>query len=1772
MRKRQQSLQIRIVLMFLCAVMVLSSSIPALAIQPAAAQKIIRLGTDKTTQGHWEGKYGTDAAILFGYAYTGDRTPADSSGRFLIGPGNDVNLLLQSENSSLQSYSYYCGGRLHCYNKDDNFILDMPSSSTSTKFLAGAYCGAKLPATGYFSSNFTLNMKDEGYHVITIYGCTAASNAFDIVFVKNSSEVFRDTLPKDTFKNGEYVSYLVPGSVTVFIHAPNVTGASGIFVDDASVCAIDTFSVASDSASTASKLTWSETSVPNSAKIIVEKEADNGWAEIAELTVPSGGSYLDNNVTDGNTYSYRLRTVSGTAYSLPTETRSCTITAPLTGTGVFRLGTDKTTRGHWDGKYGSTDAAILFGYAYTGGHEPKDNDGRFKFAPNQYDYVFRAADSSLNSYNVYSGGYLWCYDESDDSILDMPSGSENQKFLCGAFHYATNDSLFTLNLTDETYHVITLYGSKKMTGDFTLTFEKSGEAIFTDTLPEDTFDGGGYISYLVPGSVTIRLKKAAPAECGLSAMFIDKVDAFPAGISNFALSAGDAARSVKLTWSEQNLPTGITLVLDREVEEGAWTEYARLQAGVCEYLDSGLAAGTTYSYRLRTLDGTSYSACSSILTYIVPAYQNTTLTFDKTLYSAKDSTVAIEATVTLLDESNAGCTNQTINLTADWGHDTQHIGTAQTDSNGIAVFMFYPAYLGEATLTATFADNDEAKLSHSSATASAYVGESDWPRAPIIYKTSDAVLPGDLVNINGYGFCSEDMTNLAVKYALHISDTISAEPPAEAEDMEIVQTDARDGFYVVTELPASATAGLYDIWVTNGYGYAEPVTLNAARPLFISEYEAWGGQTIKISGRNLLAGQFGAELKTKVRLTNDTNSYEQMLVKNTPYSIAFTVNAPLGTYNVEVSNDNGITWHGLITDQTLTVVSKGSDPLNIGVAWMGDFAWENVFDITDYGADGTDTEDDTEAVNAAITAACASETQGGVIYFPNGSYYVGELKLPANIVLLGESTDGVILYYNGMGGNMFESADAGQTIGHQGFANFSIRLSDENTRPDAFFWLGPAWDSSVAHDQAKRQPTEFFIKNIDLRYSMESIDQSKTAGSGRGLAVVAIIKERYLVQDTSFSGEKAGCNNVYVNEYGSYTRVTCNFDTGYLLCSAKYNFTEDCHITGGLRKSGTKDNHGIFVRAFSHVENNYVESVGSNTNNDGESFCAEPPKGYFNYGKIINATKNSITVTPDVALDDTYTLSYGRLVVRIIDGRGLGQQLEVASVDPSTNTITFKGEWNVTPDSTSKFSLYLPLEYVTFFNNTSRDATKGIYLYGNIYDAVAANNIGVNTEGIFVHSANGQYNGRDNQSSFVTIRENQLTGLSPKSNSCNISFHSQRQANGSEYFCADIYGMEVRDNQIAAERGAVPVDKTEAPEGHGVVSFSGVSSSQQGSTANYHGDTTNVLIENNLIKDADTAITSKKYDYGLVLKGNMFDNVGEETEIGAAENVAIRNMTATKAILDSFISVWETASSKNYTEESFKALTDALAAAKAISADSNATQTAIALALQALRIASGSLVWVIAESADPVEPIDPIDPIDPTRPAIPSYIPAVSDSKFPFKDVGRSDAFYDAVKYLYENNIMNGTSRTEFSPNAELTRGMVVTILYRMEAEPSTSGAKTLSDVKTGLYCSKAVDWAAEKNIVNGFSDGTFKPEQLVAREQLATIISRYAVSKGIAVYEAANALASTDVVSAWARNNVAWAAAEGILAKDQTANATKNATRAEVATAIYIYLTKTAK
>ena len=194
-----------------------------------------------------------------------------------------------------------------------------------------------------------------------------------------------------------------------------------------------------------------------------------------------------------------------------------------------------------------------------------------------------------------------------------------------------------------------------------------------------------------------------------------------------------------------------------------------------------------------------------------------------------------------------------------------------------------------------------------------------------------------------------------------------------------------------------------------------------------------------------------------------------------------------------------------------------------------------------------------------------------------------------------------------------------------------------------------------------------------------------------------------------------------------------------------------------------------------------------------------------------------------------------------------------------------------------------------------------------------------------------------------------------------------------------------------------------------------------------------------------------------------------------------------------------------------------------------------------------------------------------TRPIIPAN-PGKTDKNFPFTDVSKNDGCYDAVDYLYSKGIMNGTSSTKFSPNGELTRAMVVTILYRAQGEPAVHTSGSFKDVAAGCYYTEAIEWAAANNIVKGFTDGTFKPDKSVTREQLAAFLSRFAQYNDAKIIEADGQLSTDAVVSGWARKNVEWAVAEGILTSVQARNAVQNATRAEVAMAIYTYLTKIAK
>ena len=173
----------------------------------------------------------------------------------------------------------------------------------------------------------------------------------------------------------------------------------------------------------------------------------------------------------------------------------------------------------------------------------------------------------------------------------------------------------------------------------------------------------------------------------------------------------------------------------------------------------------------------------------------------------------------------------------------------------------------------------------------------------------------------------------------------------------------------------------------------------------------------------------------------------------------------------------------------------------------------------------------------------------------------------------------------------------------------------------------------------------------------------------------------------------------------------------------------------------------------------------------------------------------------------------------------------------------------------------------------------------------------------------------------------------------------------------------------------------------------------------------------------------------------------------------------------------------------------------------------------------------------------------------------------PFTDVSTYDWFYEYVKYVYDNGIMDGIDVGVFGPGITTTRAMLVTMLYRVAGEPYVSGTNDFADVAANTWYTDAVTWASKNGIVTGVDVGVFNPNGAITREQLATILYRYAeyVGEGVSARASLSRFTDTGSISAYARDAVSWAVAEGIL-DGRTATElapTGECTRAEVATMI---------
>ena len=179
----------------------------------------------------------------------------------------------------------------------------------------------------------------------------------------------------------------------------------------------------------------------------------------------------------------------------------------------------------------------------------------------------------------------------------------------------------------------------------------------------------------------------------------------------------------------------------------------------------------------------------------------------------------------------------------------------------------------------------------------------------------------------------------------------------------------------------------------------------------------------------------------------------------------------------------------------------------------------------------------------------------------------------------------------------------------------------------------------------------------------------------------------------------------------------------------------------------------------------------------------------------------------------------------------------------------------------------------------------------------------------------------------------------------------------------------------------------------------------------------------------------------------------------------------------------------------------------------------------------------------------------------------------PFTDVSEKDWFYSDVMFVYENGLMLGTSKTLFSPHGTATRGMMATILWRMEGSPAPKGKNSFTDVEAGKWYADAITWTAENGIFAGYGKDKFGPDDPITREQLAAIFYRYADYKGydLTVKGNLDKFKDADKITDYAKTAMQWAVGSGLV-KGKSGNLLDpqgTATRAEIAALLHRFIEK---
>ncbi len=849
-----------------------------------------------------------------------------------------------------------------------------------------------------------------------------------------------------------------------------------------------------------------------------------------------------------------------------------------------------------------------------------------------------------------------------------------------------------------------------------------------------------------------------------------------------------------------------------------------------------------------------------------------------------------------------------------------NIGQAIADENGVVSLIYKPDYAGVYELTARFEEapdkNDPMIGYDASSQTKQFVvaAENKNNDAPFLSTVTDAVKPGGAFNITGHFIGSGGVTQVA--YAPHTTEE-SKEFSYAIEGLKLLSSAdiyAVDGTYnaaLTAVFPKNEACGVYDFWVKNAYGWSKSVTMNIARPLIINQEEGYAGMPIEIAGRNFLGSEFGIEDNTKVKLEN-VNTGESYIVgintgvkytaeecftgeevaKSNQFRIEFTVpkEAPAGKYIIYVSNNGdkdfvqlqGIqefyirerkaqSWNEDVFGPIEGNTHIGNDPLDIKVAWVQNINYNNVVTVLpqyisadgDYDAWGGDAKltEFNSYLQSQIDTLSASG--GGVLYFPNGYYFMTGVTLKSDVILVGESRENTIIYSCG------KSTEAE-------WNNILIRASDQINIGVARLTF--TMQEKVAEKNPSRvtmitESENVFISEFTSDMYRPEIynirgDFHRTLGlyDGKNFVLQHI---KWVGADSAISASSVTLSNIrdvdikiagLSNSFGNMN-----------------SFLENTSLVSG------NEGHGWSGRNNCYCAYNYIKDIGRKNGlceGKGEIFYFElagatdaSMRGY-----ILGATERSFTVarTGGEVIDESYSPYYNQIAISIISGRGTGQtryfnQKPIASKDGVVwgNTYelcSWERDWDVIPDHTSQFSTTEPMANQTVVFNKAEDCAKSLMMYMWSQDSLIYGNNLYRTEGIQVISNELDYRSGFNIN--YRIENNYIEGISDGTGFGGIAL--EKQSNNNFAPSLGHLGGVVRGNTIKDLRNYTGLDgNSEFSEYNaGIHVHSYVNSSS------LPGNMRNIIIENNTIINCEYGVLIDARVDGVLLKNNKFSEIG----------------------------------------------------------------------------------------------------------------------------------------------------------------------------------------------------------------------------------------------------------------------------------------------------------